>query len=438
VDVDDFTIDWSRSVMVDGNFDEELLKRVSQQILLLRQQSDRPITVGISSNGGALSVLESLLALLRGPDQNGRRGRVITVVTDHAYSAGAMLLSRGDYAVALPHSKILFHDVRFMGLEDVTPGTALTAAKSLQLQNERASLRLADAMFERWVWAYIDANSTFEKVKAGSPEASEQIEKALNLCMRENAKSSLQFDLHGFMVWIFSRLRTDNERLILNAVEKLVNWNNRIGESKDLPKYNVASAGKLGTMDAALSLYRRLTGDLTCPPFGSESFDEDLHLFLIIVVNLMSLDANRPAAVVFELALRDFLVVKAIDDPAHLAVATVSMERHLGIFFKPDVAAAWAGYDDAQRKEVLDAAAPDVKVAWLLCVLVARELFNGDHRLMPTEALALGLIDEVAGDTTFESRKSFMNDYTASLEQKPMPLKRVKSAGSRKMIWRRT
>jgi ATP-dependent protease ClpP protease subunit len=98
----------------------------------MRQEGNDPITVGINSPGGSLSSLEVLLGLISEPDQNGQVCRAVTVSLNHGYSAAANLLASGAYSIALPHSEILFHDVRFGGMEDVTPGKARVAASSFK------------------------------------------------------------------------------------------------------------------------------------------------------------------------------------------------------------------------------------------------------------------------------------------------------------------
>ena len=86
------TINWHRSLLIDSDINDELIKRVTPQILALRQESNEPITIGIDSHGGSLASLDVLLGLLTGPDQDGNTGKIITVVTHHAYSAAPICL----------------------------------------------------------------------------------------------------------------------------------------------------------------------------------------------------------------------------------------------------------------------------------------------------------------------------------------------------------
>lgn len=138
-----FTLNWNRAIHISTNIDDKLLKDLTPIILQMKQESPKPITIGIDSPGGNLVAMESLLGLLKAPDQDGRRTSVYTASTNRAYSAAASLLALGDYAVAFPHSRILYHDVRYSGIDDLTPSKALETARELERGNAAFSLRLA-------------------------------------------------------------------------------------------------------------------------------------------------------------------------------------------------------------------------------------------------------------------------------------------------------
>ena len=136
---DYFTINWDRAIYLSGSIDDDLVTRLTPEILRLRHGNDAPITVGIDSVGGSVASMDAIRGLLEGPDQDGNTGRVIGVVTNAAFSAAASFLAFCDYSIALPHSEILFHDVRYGGIRDVTPDKAKTAAQQLQSANEKSS-----------------------------------------------------------------------------------------------------------------------------------------------------------------------------------------------------------------------------------------------------------------------------------------------------------
>lgn len=145
----EFTANWDRAVYVDGPIDADMVKRLTPQILKLRQSGQGPITVAIDSPGGAVASMEALLGLLQGPDQLRGAGQYIAVVTNRACSAAADLVTFADYAVAYPHSKLLFHDVRLTALDDVTSAKAQMTLRALGEASERSSNKLADRIVQR-------------------------------------------------------------------------------------------------------------------------------------------------------------------------------------------------------------------------------------------------------------------------------------------------
>lgn len=409
------TINWSRCVYVDGPIDEALLTKLTPQIMALRQESKDAITVAINSGGGSLSVLAALRGLLTGCDQDGNTREIVTVVTHRAYSAAAVLLSFGDYAVALPHADLLFHDVRYGGLDDVTPSRALVAAKQLQTTNESASLKLAERMFGRWMWNYLDLNQKFSTDQKRFPQTTIEFKSAIAACSLP-VSEVFRFDLAGFATSIFARLNRNNECLIENAMEHLKRWGTMMALSQAIPKYSPAPGKVAGTLDGALLLYQQLAPDTSTIPFGQQSSEEDLNLLLTLVLGRLALKPKALAKSNFEHALSDFALLKSIEDPKHVKTATKLMLRHKHVFFNSETADAWGNLDDEAKKAVMSAATPNVKAAWLLCVLVARELFNGEHSLMPEEAMCLGLVDEVPGSDMIQSLRQFRTDVMIAEE----------------------
>jgi len=434
MDVGELTIDWSRCVHIDEGIDQNLVRKITPAILTLRQQSKAHITVAINSGGGSLAVLDTIEGLLTGPDQDGSTVRMVTVVTNRAYSAAAVLLAMGSYAVALPHTEILFHDVRFGGLEDVTPESALVAAKQLRSQNERSALSLANLMFRRWMWNYLDVNKSFNDVATRFPKTSARFAQVIKACSIPDSPT-VRFDLAAFATHIFSTLSAQNECLIENAMEHLRHWGSVITLASAVPTYRSAPDGSPGTLDGARLLYESMTGKSAGAPFGGVDNEGDLNLFLMLAVSRVANSPNSSSALNFEHALGDFLLVKSIDDPKHVQTARKVMLRHKPVFFSREVAIGWEDFDEKARSEVVEVATPVVKAAWLLCVLVARELFNGEHRLTPREAMCLGVIDEVAGDDSIESRRQFRMKMPDGQTSSPK-LRRVKSEGSTKSFWR--
>ena len=134
----------SRAIFVLGVIDQPLVERLTPQIITLCRQDREPITAYIDSRGGSVASAESILRLLQSTDQDGASAcRLITVVTGHAASAAADLLSSGDYAIAHPESTILYHGVRTSLNDPLTMEIASVITESLKISNDRYAMTLA-------------------------------------------------------------------------------------------------------------------------------------------------------------------------------------------------------------------------------------------------------------------------------------------------------
>ncbi len=156
-----FSLNWNRAIHINTTIDDALLKELTPVILQMKQESSEPITVGIDCPGGSIAAVESLMGLLQAPDQDGRRTPIYTASTNRAYSAAATLLAFGEYSVAFPHSQILCHDMRYSGIDDVTPSKALRTARELERRNAALALRLAHRIRQRLIWVYLDLRPDF-------------------------------------------------------------------------------------------------------------------------------------------------------------------------------------------------------------------------------------------------------------------------------------
>ena len=97
----DYWENFERSLFLTGKITQEAAYALSPRIKELRAASGDPITLYIDSPGGSSAVAEGIRFLIKAPDQDGRRCRLITVVIGTAASAAADLLALGDYAIDL-------------------------------------------------------------------------------------------------------------------------------------------------------------------------------------------------------------------------------------------------------------------------------------------------------------------------------------------------
>ncbi len=410
------TIDWNRAVHIDRAIEPGLVNELIPRILLLRQESNKPITVGINSPGGYVSLLSDIQSLVRGPNQTGAGCELITVVTSQAHSAAAMLLAMGDYAVALPHTDILFHDVRYGAVHDVTPSSAMVAAKDLEVQNDAASLKIAMNMFPRWMWMYIEVHYASEKLKADHPTWTKQFEE-LVLPLGLPTSEYVRFDLVALLLFVHKHLAPANECLLENALVRLGRWGlANVAVAPDLPAAGDAPAERPQMLDGIASLYEQIHPgeDL----LGGKKNERDLSVFMLFLAASLK---GRNAQDAIEHATREIAIFRSIDNPRHWQTAMRQMLGHKYAFFKNDVSRNWNDLHEEQRQQIIKEASPVVRVVWLLCVQVARELFSGEHRLRPTEALVLGLVDEVPGTSIFQCRRDFDAESSVQKEAPTMP-----------------
>lgn len=392
--------DWSRSLLLDAPIDDALVKKLTPQILELRQKSNEPITVGIDSLGGSLACLEVILGLLTGPTQDNGKCQLITVATHRAYSAAATLLSFGDYAVAMKHSSILFHDVRFGSLEDVTPLKAQETASSLLDINERFALRLADKVIARLVWAYIDFLPSFDKIKKDH-------------CVAYNSFASLissfapevdcfeSVDLASFATGLWARLSPGTDNLIPQIMRRLSRWIEFKDLSKKTPSFRQKGSRKPGMLDGARYLSQRLGAN----PKRFEASEESLKLFLSLIISEISSDKTDRINFLstLERGLSEYKLLQSMDNPRHIKRATRIMFDHPSVFLP-------GGFDsmsEEDKKVEMSKSYPYATLLWQFCVLLCRQLFEGEHILRPEDAQLLGLVDEVAGGATIQSRREF-------------------------------
>ncbi|WP_457443810.1 ATP-dependent Clp protease proteolytic subunit [Roseateles sp. P5_E4] len=399
-----FTVNWSRCVYINKRIDDDLLNELLPHIFQLRKESNEPITVAINSHGGSVAAMEAILRLITGPDQDGNVCDAITVATNRVSSAAAMLLCLGNYAVGLEESKLLYHDVRYGLLDDVTPTTALAAAQELQRSNDIASTKIAHSMFHRWMWAYIDLKFKIEEAVKRNPSEANAFREIVDAC-RLPQSDDFKFDLAGLATTIFSYLHPKNECLIVNAMNKLHMWGAIMHRTK-MDRFGDLASGTLGRLDGLSKIFGEISSTPPEHPFGSKANEDDLDLLVLLVIGHLQPTENIGRNN-FQAAMKDFAVLKTIEDPSHQFAAFRLMLRHKHTFFAPDIVNSWENMGDEKRQELMSAAAPIVKAVWLLCVLVARELFNGEHTLSCKEALVLGIIDEAPGIELFETRRQF-------------------------------
>lgn len=403
-EVAELTINWDRSILINGPIDDDLVRTLTPKILALRQESSDPITIGIDSPGGSLSSLDVLLGLLTGPDQDRKKGEIITVATHRAYSAAANFLAFGTYSIALKHSQVLYHDVRFGGIEDVTPEKARDAAKSLQDANDAFSLRLAHRIIRRLIWIYIDLKPRFVEVREKYPDIHKRYA-ALVAAYAPKVDDYEGVDLASFATVLWAKLSTANDVLISNVMGRLDRWIYLTKIVKSFPTYRQKGSRSTGLLDGAKQLHKLFSGK-------SEHFESsESRLKLLLSLIVADISGTETDSVYFssvlDRSIREFAVLESMNDPKHIDYASDLMLRHSHIFFDGALAKGLDSMPDAEKADLLTKAAPHARLLWHFCVLLCRELFEGEHILKPSDAQLLGLVDEVSGGGPIQSIRDF-------------------------------
>lgn len=413
-DYKELTIDWDRSILIDSDIDDDLVRRLTPTILRLRQNSADPITVGIDSQGGSIASLDVLLALLTGPMQDDTPGKIITVATHRAYSSAANFLAFGNYAIGLSHSEILYHDVRYGGMRDVTPEKARDAARSLQDANDTFALRLAHKIIPRLVWGYIDLSSGFESVQQRFPATHKKYSKLFS-AYAPPIDGFECIDLASFATSLWCNLSTRNDQLIQNVMNRLSQWIHLTKLAKTTPAYRLKGSRIPGILDGSRYLHKLLKGK----PEHFEQCEEPFKLLLSLIVADVSSEKSERVDVsgTLDRAVREFSILQSMNESKHVRYASNLMLRHSEVFFGATVAGDFGSLNEEGRAVLLEKAAPHARLFWHFCVLLCRELFEGEHVLTPREAQLLGLIDEVAGGGLVQSRREWRVEQSAKKAQ---------------------
>jgi ATP-dependent protease ClpP protease subunit len=163
----DFTPNPGRAIWIDGEINRALESRLRPQIIELTSCSRAPITVFIDSYGGNGAVGKRILDLLRSTNEGGGNPcRIITVAASKAQSAAAHILSAGDFAIADPGSRLLYHGSRIPLHGEVTARHASRIAENLKMSNNRFAASLLEKSARRFMFLIKALRPTFEAHRA--------------------------------------------------------------------------------------------------------------------------------------------------------------------------------------------------------------------------------------------------------------------------------
>lgn len=165
----DFTPNPDRAIWIDGEINKALENRLRPEILELTSRSRDPITVFIDSDGGSPAVGQRILDVLRSTNKESATPcRIITVAVSRARSIAADILSAGDFAIADPRSKLLYHGTKITVPQAVTANYASLLADVLKASNRRFATSFLEKSARRFMFLFIGLRATFQAHRANA------------------------------------------------------------------------------------------------------------------------------------------------------------------------------------------------------------------------------------------------------------------------------
>lgn len=132
-----------REIYLTGAIDEQSASSLLKQLMYLEYESNEPVTMYISSPGGAVTSGMAVYDYIR-----LMHSQVNTVCVGIAASMAAILFLAGSERMMLPHSKVMIHDPSFGG------GMSMSGQKPHEIQEKLNDLietrkMLADIIVEQ-------------------------------------------------------------------------------------------------------------------------------------------------------------------------------------------------------------------------------------------------------------------------------------------------
>lgn len=415
-----YSLNWNRAIHINRKIDDNLLEELTPIILKMKQASSEPITVGIDSPGGSLAAVDSLLGILKSPDQDGKYTKIYTASTNRAYSAAASLLAFGDYSVAFPHSRILYHDLRYSGIEDVTPSKALKTARELERGNIEYALKLANHVRERLMWVYMDLMPLFKDIRTRYEKFTKRHDEAFKEFLPEDLGNTV--DVVGFSLALFYKLSPPADQEIpIQALELVNSWmeieriERRLSTKKN--KDNKSLEIVKGIDDLVTEIRgMEVEGEKQskAPTLESsgglaESARSDIKLLLEVIARRFANDKDLSISDEgLDMIMEDYLFIRDIRSNRHVKAITRMMIDNEHIFFGRSIAEDLRkAKNSTARRKILAPVYPQARILWYYIVLMCRCLCRGDHLLNPRDAQLLGLVDEVLGGGPVQSKREF-------------------------------
>lgn len=350
-----FNVD--RGIFVSGLMDQQLLDRLTPQIMRLTSSSRGPVSVFIDSPGGYPPIGESILRLLRARNQDyDPPCRIITVVTTLAASAAADLLSCGDYSVGLTGSRVYFHGTRQSRSDPLTVEKVSGLIEDLRSDNDRYAVELAHRCQGRFFHRFVTFRAEFpaERERQANPNLS---------------------DLECLIAILLTKISAPAAKVVRLAVKKNRRYSALQATVFKSPRVRKPLSPKKRWADTEAEVLKRIIGfelktnkdpSWTFRHAGFRTLSDD---FLLFDEYLGHHSTDRIKAV-FDLWGQFLLDQKDLEE---IAVAP----------------------EEAQSNLKVEKLRPVMMPLWLFFVALCHALQEGENDLSAADAFWLGLIDEI-------------------------------------------
>jgi len=347
----------ARAIYVHGTIDQQLVYRLAPRILYLQNQSRSPITVYIDSPGGSIAHMESLWKLLTVSNQDSAPAcDIITVVTTRAASAAADLLSSGDYAISMPQSTILYHGSRTFQDFPLTVESTSMLAQYLRMTNENYAMELVRKIESRFMFRFMVSKDRFAEIR------------------KQNRRKPMT-DTECFFAVISDSLSQRARKLFDTARERhgryeaLLQKIKRKRISKNTAKTEAARIKAIVDFEVESN---KTDKNWTFQNGGLTRLTDD---FFILSEHLESSQSDR----LNRLCSRWGRFSISKEDLAEIENAPLDQRSAL----------------------LVQKVRPLLEPLWAFFVALCHALQEGENELTATDALWLGLIDEVMGESSF-------------------------------------
>ncbi|NLE90011.1 MAG: hypothetical protein GX602_03625 [Dehalococcoidales bacterium] len=361
-----------RAIFVQGPINEHMVYELTPQIIKLQHENRDPISVYIDSPGGYLSAQKTLWHILNSSNQDyAEPCQIITVVTNLAASAAADLLASGDYAIAFPHSRIIYHGVRFPRQRDesITIEASSLLTSELRSLNEEYAKELMEKIEFRFMFRFIELSRQFSKVRNENP-----------------SQDLSEFDC--FKMIILEHLSEEAEKLFYKAIERHGRYDELLDIVKKFRKYRTKAKTEALQLKAMIDyeLNNHLL-DINWTFLG-EGLDRLNQDFFHLNEHLSPSEGNR--------------FVEFCKDWGSLALSG-DEEKELNKF-----------KGRKRERELVEKVKSKLEPIWSFFIALCHTLQEGENELTAEDAYYLGLIDEVLGDEDLYGFRKISEDLLKS------------------------